>query len=71
MKEHHREHTLSQMCRILDLSRSGYDEWLNHQGKPSPRVPQRNLLDQRVKEHFLAKRGRAGSPRIMEHLQAK
>jgi len=70
MKEHHKEHALSQMCRILGLSRSGYYEWLDRQGKPSPRATHRNMLDQQVKEMFLAKRGRAGSPRIMRHLHA-
>lgn len=70
MKEQHGAHSLTQMCRVMGLSRSGYYEWLERQGKPSSRTVQRKLLDQHVKEIYYAKRGRAGSPRLTHHLHA-
>ena len=70
MHEQRETHLLRCLCRVLDVSRSGYYEWLSRQEQPSSRAQNQVILDQRVKDMFYARRQRAGSPRITNHLAA-
>jgi putative transposase len=50
------------MCRVLDVSRSGYYRWL-HQGL-SPRKRQDAIIKEQIHKIFLQNRKTYGSPRI-------
>lgn len=56
------EHAITQMCRVLDVGRSGYYAWCNR--KPSIReLEDRELVQQIRKEHQISRKT-YGSPRI-------
>ena len=57
------------MCRVLNVSPSGYYEWRNR--APSSAEQQRALLDLQVQVAFEAEKGRAGSPRVVRRLEKK
>jgi len=52
------------MGRVLKVSRSGFYRWRERQQRPSPRHVERCRLDEAVKEAFVSKKGRSGSPRL-------
>lgn len=54
------------MCRVLDVSPSGYYDWRDRE--PSQRVQARAVLDARVRTAFDVRKGRAGSPRLSRRL---
>jgi putative transposase len=56
------EHSISIMCRVLGVSRSGYHAWA--QRPPSPRAVDDARLTARIRELFPKRRGVYGSPRI-------
>jgi len=68
MYQQHTEFKVSQMCRLLEVSRSGYYEWLSR----PPRAP--GAADQQVQEkvqrYFAQGRGTYGTRRI-KHLLAQ
>jgi putative transposase len=50
------------MCRVLEVSRSGYQAWMR---RPlSPRGVEDARLTARIRELFPRRRGAYGSPRI-------
>jgi putative transposase len=69
VKQHAQEFSVKAMCRVLELSRSGYYNWLKQDGRPSPRTQRRRQLDQRVSEAFADRKGRSGSPELVLDLR--
>ena len=56
-----------EMCRVLEVSRSGYYRWLNR--KPSRREIENQRLDDEIREIYDGSKGRYGSPKITRELQ--
>ena len=60
------EHSISIMCRVLEVSRSGFHAWARR--SPSPRAVKDARLTVRIKELFKLRRDVYGSPRIWADL---
>jgi putative transposase len=60
------EHSISIMCRVLEVSRSGFHAWARR--SPSPRAVKDARLTDRIKELFKLRRDVYGSPRIWSDL---
>ena len=54
------------MCGVLNVSRSGYDDWTKR--GLSQKVRSSTDLDRRIRESFAEHRQRDGAPRIAETL---
>jgi putative transposase len=67
MKRLEMEHGVSEMCRVLAVSRSGYYGWIQAQKK----TPAVSKLDDEIREVYQEHRGRYGSPRVTRALQKK
>lgn len=63
------EYPVPLMCRVLEVSRSGYYAWRKRE--PDPRQVQRRALLQAVREKFEWSRGTYGSPRIHAELRSQ
>lgn len=57
------------MCRILEVSRSGYYAW--HRRVPSRRQLESVRLDMEIRAVYQAHKGRPGSPKIASELQER
>lgn len=66
MKAYQAVHSISRMCRVLEVSRSGYYAWLHR--KPCERRKQDALLAAEVERSHTASRGTYGAPRIWADL---
>jgi putative transposase len=64
--EYHNQYPITLMCRILDVSRSGYYAW--RERPPSVRKMADQQLLEQIKAVHKQSRGRYGSPRIYEAL---
>lgn len=62
IKAHQEEFPLVTMCRALDLSPSGYYDWLNR--PPSARAKQDDELRDRIRTIWSESQGTYGRPRI-------
>ena len=60
------EHKIATMCRVLEVSRSGYHAWTTRE--PSPRALEDARLTARICELFKLRREVYGSPRIWSDL---
>jgi len=60
------EHSITIMCRVLEVSRSGYHAWIKR--PPSPRAVQDARLTERIRVLHKLRRGVYGSPRIWADL---
>jgi transposase InsO family protein len=60
-------YSLSLLCRVLEVSRTGYYRWLDHQ--QGVRAQQNAQLDQRIRETFADNRHAYGSPRLTVELR--
>jgi putative transposase len=60
------EHSISLMCRVLEVSRSGYHAWAGR--PPSPRAVEDTRLTVRIRELHEQRRKVYGSPRIWSDL---
>jgi len=60
------EHSISIMCRVLEVSRSGYHAWVGR--SPSARAVQDARLTARIAVLHTLRRGVYGSPRIWADL---
>ena len=60
------EHSIAMMCRILEVSRSGYHAWVGR--PPSPRAVDDARLTIRIRELHKKRRKVYGSPRIWADL---
>ena len=56
-----------EMCRVLEVSRSGYYRWLKR--KPSQRDIDNQRLNAEIREIYDGSKGRYGSPKITQELQ--
>ena len=61
--------SVSELCRILDVSKSGYYAWRRR--TPSKRACQDTRLKVRICEIFRKSRGYYGSPRIFDELKSQ
>ncbi len=60
------EHSIKIMCRVLEVSRSGFHAWARR--SPSPRAVEDARLTVRIRELFKLRRDVYGSPRIWADL---
>ncbi|GHO68251.1 hypothetical protein KSC_071430 [Ktedonobacter sp. SOSP1-52] len=67
--DHRHEYAIVLMCRVLDVSVSGYDAWCKH--LPSEHSRKDAELADQVKIVFQTYRGVYGSPRVHAELQAQ
>ena len=65
IQEQHAEFSVTSLCRILEVSRSGYYEWLGRPPSVQPDTEQQ--LEAKVKQYFAQGRGLYGTRRI-KHL---
>jgi putative transposase len=68
MQEQHAEFSVSSLCRILEVSRSGYYEWCGR--SPSAHADADQQLQTKVQHYFAQGRGTYGTRRI-KHLLAQ
>jgi transposase InsO family protein len=66
IRAHEGAHNVRLMCRVLNVSPSGYYAW--RERPPSPRALKQVQLDTHVREAYDAEKGRAGSPRVVRRL---
>jgi putative transposase len=59
-------HSIVIMCRVLEVSRSGYHAWTRR--PPGPRAVEDARLTARIRELHKKRRGVYGSPRIWSDL---
>jgi putative transposase len=69
MEAHQAHYPVSWLCEFLDVSRSGYYAYLNHQ--PSKREQANQELVKVIKDIHQQSRQRYGSPRVHKTLQAQ
>lgn len=67
IKQYKQEYKVKLMCRVLEVSRSGFYDWYGR--VPSVREQDRQQLDERVRTVFAAEKGRIGSPRVSRRLK--
>jgi putative transposase len=67
--EHRTLWRVGEMCRVLEVSRSGFYAWLNR--TPSLNQQETGRLDQAIKRFYQASRRRSGSPKITRALWAE
>ncbi|MCW3009888.1 MAG: transposase orfB, family, partial [Solirubrobacterales bacterium] len=60
------EHSITTMCRVLEVSRSGFHAWAGR--LPSPRALEDRRLTERIEVLFKLRRKVYGSPRIWADL---
>jgi transposase InsO family protein len=68
MQQQQAEFPVSRLCRMREVSRSGYYEWLRR--PPSPRAAADQQLQEKVQRYFAQGRGTYGTRRI-KHLLAQ
>lgn len=66
MKDHYPIHLL---CEVMDVSPSGYYDWLKRRHSPSPRTRENQALTEEIKILFAQSRETYGSPRITAQLR--
>jgi len=69
IQRHEGEHEVAHMCRLLEVSRSGYYD--RRTREPSARVRADSLLVDGIRRLYKENKGRAGSPRITEQLRTE
>lgn len=67
MSEHRTEFSVEEMCRVFEVSRSGYYRWRKR--RPSRRQLDNQRLDAQIGEIYASSKGRYGSPKITRELQ--
>jgi len=60
------EHSISLMCRVLEISRSGFHAW--YRRMPSARAQRRSELDIQVQDAFMLAKRREGAQRLSRKL---
>lgn len=61
------KHSVEKMCKVLDVSKSGYFKWKNHE--PSPQEMRRSEIKKRITYHYEDSKTIYGSPKITKLLQ--
>ncbi len=64
--QHREAYSIRMMCRVLEVSRSGYYDWVDH--PDSARQQRHRALTEKMQRFHLASRETYGSPRIHEDL---
>ena len=67
MKANQASYPVSMMCRLLDVSTSGYYEWRKR--PPSKRSREDEVLIEKIRHYHRMSDGSYGAPRILEDLQ--
>ncbi|MBK7477768.1 MAG: IS3 family transposase [Haliscomenobacter sp.] len=67
--EHRKEFPIEKMCKVLDVSKSGYYKWFN--SEPSKRLIENQGLTLTICKIHQSSKGTYGSPRITEELKAR
>jgi len=67
IRRHEENHAVALMCRVLDVSRSGYYDWRNR--PPSARAQANQRLTADIRRIHQEHKGRVGAPRITRHLR--
>ena len=65
------EHSLLCLCENLEVSRSGYLDWLNRRARPGPREQENQVLAKEIRELHTQSRQTYGSPRLRQELVKK
>src|SRR6202012_434280 len=68
IKDHQEHYPVQLMCDILEVSRSGFYDWIDR--PESPQAQRRAALTVQVREAFQGSRETYGSPRITRELAA-
>src|SRR5262245_58975615 len=68
MHQQHTEFTVSRMCQLLEVSRSGYYEWLSR--PPRARADADKEVQDKIQHYFAQGRGTYGTRRL-KHLMAQ
>jgi putative transposase len=68
MKAHQAVHSVTTLCRVLDVSASGYYAWVAR--RPSPRARKDAELLEQIRGFHQASRGTYGTPRIHRDLRS-
>ncbi|KZN12158.1 IS3 family transposase [Marinomonas sp. TW1] len=69
IRRHSKEHPVARLCKVLEVSSSGYYDWL---GRPeSHRTQENRRLTQRIRYHHAQSRRIYGSPKIHRELIAE
>ena len=63
---HHTQHSVRMMCRVLGVSRSGYNDWVDR--PESTRAQHHQALTEKIRYFHQVSRETYGSPRIREDL---
>lgn len=69
IRDHSDEFPVMKMCHVLEVSRSGYYDWLNR--KPSKRQLENEELKLEITKIYWKHSGHYGSPRIYRELRKK
>jgi len=69
IEERRSEYPLAVLCRVLEVSRSGYYAWAKR--SPSETATRREALATQIQEVHTEMRGRYGSPRLTAELNAR
>jgi putative transposase len=69
IREHAREYSVQRMCRVLDVTRSGYYAWTPE--KTGPRAQENQVLIGHIHTEYKTSRQTYGSPRIWATLQGQ
>jgi putative transposase len=67
MKAHQAAHSIPTMCRVLDVSASGYDAWVKR--APSRRARRDHEVLEHIRRFHAASRGTYGAPRLHRDLR--
>lgn len=65
------EHSILKICQILQVSPSGYYDWLKRRHQPSPRALETQALAQEIQSIHQYSRQTYGSPRILAVLRSQ
>jgi transposase InsO family protein len=69
IKEHQKLFSIAVLCDVLNVSRSGYYDWLNH--KPGTRTCTNRQLDLKIRTIHMENKQRYGAPRITHVLKTQ
>jgi putative transposase len=69
IRVHQREFSVQRMCRVLDVTRSGYYAWQPEQ--TGPRAQENQALVEHIRKEYTTSRQTYGSPRIWAALQGQ
>ncbi|OCT14894.1 hypothetical protein A8709_12215 [Paenibacillus pectinilyticus] len=69
IEDHHSEFSVEKMCKLLQVSRSGYYKWLLGKADENSYQKRRAALTNRIISLFRDYDGKYGSPKITEYLR--